>query len=124
DAPTLGKQWLIGAVIDTAVLLLVSFRVRVFALLPIVARTAGSIVVHDQYLRPGSQSRGTQGVIAHAVATLGAHGVPISCVDAQLPISSFWFLANYQFLQPKTKFELYPGSPKRSCPLVITSDRN
>jgi hypothetical protein len=122
DSPTITKALLLGAIAITVTLVLVAWRVRWFAVLPILLLAVSSARVHDNFLRPGSRSRSSQGVIAAAIEELGAHGIPISCVDYAPPISSFWFFGNYQFLVPKTDFALPEGPPDPSCALVVTSD--
>jgi hypothetical protein len=114
----------LGAVAIAIVLALVAWRVRWFVVLPIIVLAVSSVRVHDDFLRPGSRFRGKQGVLAAAIEELGAHGIPIGCVDSALPITSFWYFGNYQFLVPRTDFVLPPPeeAPDPSCPLVITSD--
>jgi hypothetical protein len=123
DAPSVTKGLLLGSAVVTVMLVLIAWRARWFAVIPIVVLAAASVQVHDAYLRPGSRFRGSQGVIAGAIAELGAHGIPIACVDYSLPLTTFWFFGNYQFLLPKTDFVLPPPEelPDPSCPLVITS---
>jgi hypothetical protein len=121
---TVTKALLAGSVVVTITLALISWRARWFAVLPILLLMMSSFVVHDRYLRPGSKSRASHNAIANAIKELGAHGVPISCVDSAPPISSFWFFGNYQFLLPETNFTLPGDPPNRSCALLITSDAN
>jgi hypothetical protein len=123
-AATVTKQLLVGALIVTIVLLLVSYRVRVFALVPVLLLGGASLVAHDRYLRPGSRVRATQGVLAHAIETLGANGVPTACVgiDTRAPNLSFWHLGNYEFLLPKTRFvDLRTGSAADCHTLVLST---
>jgi hypothetical protein len=124
DAPTVTLKLLAGAAVVTITLVLVAWRVRWFAVLPILLLAASSFVVHDSYLRPGSRFRASQDAIANAIKELGAHGVPTSCVDSAPPISSFWFFGSYQFRLPETNFTLPEDAPDPSCALVITSDAN
>lgn len=121
NVATVTKQLFVGAGIVAIVLLLVSYRARVFALLPVIVLGGASLVVHDQYLRHDSRIRATQNVLAHAIETLGANGVPTSCVDMERPIGSFWHLGNDQFLLPKTSFLRLSKGATASCPLVISS---
>jgi hypothetical protein len=125
DVATVTKQLLVGAVIVAVMLLLVSYRVRVFALVPVLVLGGASLVAHDRYLRPGARVRATQGVLAHAIETLGANGVPTSCVgiDTGAPNLSFWRLGNYEFLQPKTRFVgLNKGAAADCHALVISTE--
>jgi hypothetical protein len=125
DVATVTKQLLVGAVIVTIALLLVSYRVRVFALVPVLLLGGASLVAHDRYLRPGSRARATQGVLAHVIETLGANRVPTSCVgiDPAAAGLGFWHLGNYAFLLPKTKFVNVKGDSARDCrALVISSN--
>jgi hypothetical protein len=122
---TVTKSLLVGSAAVIVTLVLVSWRARWFAVLPIIVLAVSSASIHTDFLRPGSQFRGSEGTVAAAIQELGAHGIPTACVDSAQPISSFWFFGNYQFLVPKTDFALPPPEEPSnpSCPLVLTSDQ-
>jgi hypothetical protein len=124
DPPGVTKALLVGAAVTGVTLVLVAWRVRWFAVLPIVLLAILSGVVHERLLERGSQFHATQDAIATAIEILDANGVSTSCVDSAPPISSFWFFGNYQFLLPQTNFVLPGEPPDPTCPLVLTSDVN